>query len=237
MMLDQGRAYDDPTIQHLMEELARLVCRRTQSEVLLDGSLDAPEWRRAARAELMLYAGGNPAYGTVVRTLWSASHLYVGFECEDPEPAAKMSRRDDPLFQEGNVVELFVDPAGDGTSLFEFEVNPLGTLMDLFYAPVEMNWNDAVKWNANGARAAARIIRDGSSGKPTGWTAELAVPLENFHTAARVPPRSGDVWRVNFYRYNTVSTLPGDHLELSAWSPTFEKRFNLLHRFGFLEFA
>jgi hypothetical protein len=26
-------------------------------------------------------------------------------------------------------------------------------------------------------------------------------------------------------------------LELYGWSPTFEKRFNLPHRFGFLEFA
>lgn len=220
-----------------MKELPRLLCQRTRSEIVIDGGLDKPQWGRAARADLMLYSGGRPTHGTVVRALWSASDLYVGFECQDPEPAASMSRRDDPLFQEGNVVELFVDPAGEGTSLFEFEVNPLGTLMDLFYDRLDMDWREAVKWNAEGVRAAARIIRDGSTGQPTGWTAELAVPLTNFHTASRVPPRPGDVWRVNFYRYNTISTLPGDHLELYGWSPTFEKRFNLPHRFGFLEFA
>lgn len=223
--------------QLLMEQLPRLSCQLVRSKLVIDGSLESPAWREAADAPLMLYSGGRPTYGTMVRTLWSSSELYVGFECQDPEPTATMRRRDEPLFQEGNVVELFLDPAGNGTSLFEFEVNPLGTLMDLFYDPLNMDWRDAVKWNGQGVRAAARIIRDGSTGQPTGWTAELAVPLKNFQTASRVPPRPGDVWRVNFYRYNTVSTLPGDHLELYAWSPTLEKRFNLPHRFGFLEFA
>ncbi|HEV2294765.1 MAG TPA: carbohydrate-binding family 9-like protein [Tepidisphaeraceae bacterium] len=204
---------------------------------MIDGVLEKPQWQHAARVDLQLYSGGRPTYGTIVRMLWSSRDLYVAFECQDPEPTASMDRRDEPLFQEGNVVELFVDPVGHGTTLFEFEVNPLGTVMDLFYDPLDMSWREAVKWNGQGVRAAARIIRDSSTDQPTGWTAELAVPLENFHTAAHVPPRPGDVWRVNFYRYNTVSTLPGDHLELYAWSPTLEKRFNLPHRFGFLEFA
>lgn len=220
-----------------MEDLPRLLCQRTQSELVIDGSLDKPEWREALCAQLVLYSGARPTFITIFRTLWSSSSLYVSYECQDPEPTATMSRRDEPLFQEGNVVELFLDPAGDGTTMFEFQVNPLGTVMDLFYDPLNLDWREAVRWDGQGVRAAARISRDSSTGQTTGWSAELAVPLGNFHTAAHVPPRPGDVWRVNFYRYNTVSTLPGDHLELSAWSPTFERQFNLLHRFGFLEFA
>lgn len=79
-----------------------------------------------------------------------------------------------------------------------------------------------------------RIQRDPTSQKPTGWTTELCVPLDNFHTATK--PRVGDVWRVNYDRYNTVSTLPGEHLELYAWSPTITPEFDQPEKFGFLEF-
>lgn len=221
----------------IMQTLPRLSCRRIERTLLIDGQLDKPEWHAAASADLLMYSGERPSFATSVRTLWHSDEFYVAFDCEDPEPTASMTRRDDPLFAEGNVVEMFIDPGAGGTRTFEFEINPLGTLMDLFYERLDLDWREAVKWNGQGARAAARIRRNALTGRPAGWTAELAVPFHNFHTAPRVPPKTGDVWRVNFYRYNTVSTLPGDHLELYAWSPTFEKQFNLPHRFGFLEFA
>jgi hypothetical protein len=218
------------------DPLPILRCRRTDTPPPLDGLLDRAPWRDAEAAALRMYDGAPPSYRTLVRALWTDAELHVAFECEDPEPAGTMTRRDDALFNDGNVVEVFLDPAGAGQTYFEFEVNPLGTIMDLFYDRLDRNWREAVKWDAPDARTAVRIERD-AAGRPVGWCAQLAVPFANFHTAPRRPPAAGDVWRVNFYRYNTVSTLPGDDkLELYAWSPTMEKRFDLPARFGTLVF-
>jgi hypothetical protein len=219
-----------------MDPVPRILCHRIQSTLTIDGSLDKDGWRRAQRASLRLFSGEPPIYNTTVGALWNDDDLYIGFQCDDPEPVGTMTRRDDPLFNDGNVVELFVDPAGEGETFFEFEVNPLGTLMDLFFDRLDRDWRDAVRWDADGIRTAVQIQHDPATAAPAGWTVELAIPFKNFHTAAH-PPRPGHTWRCNFFRYNTVSTLPGDRLELSAWSPTFEKRFDLPQRFGHLQFA
>jgi hypothetical protein len=211
-----------------------MYCRRITGDFPVDGRLDATFWRAAEPVQLRLYNGGQPTHRTLVRTLWSTTRLYVGFECEDPEPTGTMTQRDAPLFEDGNVVEMFLDPQGTGQTYFEFEVNPLGTLMDLFFDRLDRDWHEAVRWNSD-AISGAQIQFEPSTGIPIGWTAELSVPFKDFHTAR--PPRCGDIWRANFCRYNTYSELPGDKLELYTWSSTMEKRFGLPHRFGYLEFV
>jgi hypothetical protein len=220
-----------------MDPLPRLRCLYVPALFSVNGRLDQPYWCDAQPAELNLYSGRRPACRTVVKAIWNAEELCIAFECEDPEPRATMVRRDDPLFQEGNVVEFFVDPAGQGSTVYEFEINPLGTLMDLFYDRLDRPWKEAVQWNAEGIEAAAQINLHPVAGHPVGWTAELKIPFHNFLTAAQLPPRPGDAWRANFYRYNTLSTLPHDGVELCAWAPTYKKLFNLPHRFGFLDFV
>jgi hypothetical protein len=216
-------------------DLPRCFCYRTASEFLVDGALTKDIWGSIPAISLSMYSGKPPTYKTEVRALWNRRHICFGFQCEDPEPNCTMTKRDSPIFEDSNLVEVLFDPRGSGQDYFEFEVNALGTIMDLYFERLNLDWHDAVRWDAPGARAKTCIQRNAQTGLPTGWTAELCIPFADLGLARQ--PRSGDVWRANFFRYNTVSTLPGDHLELYAWSPTIIPKFDQPDRFGFLTFV
>jgi hypothetical protein len=70
-------------------------------------------------------------------------------------------------------------------------------------------------WDLPGVRAATAVdgtIND-STDRDRGWTAELALPWAGMRDLARgdgraLPPRDGDVWRMDFSRFNTYREAP-----------------------------
>lgn len=71
------------------------------------------------------------------------------------------------------------------------------------------------KWDLLGLRAA--VFADGVINDPSvrdrGWTVEVALPWSGMEWLARgdgraLPPREGDVWRMDFSRFNQVKAAP-----------------------------
>ena len=217
--------------------LPTIACREVVGTMQIDGRLDEPAWRAAEHVGLDLNAGGQPRCATSVAVLWDPAVLYIGFKCEDPDPKGSMTQRDDPIWEDGNVVEVFLDPAGEGRSFYEFEVNPINTLLDLFFEDRDQHWKQARRWDAQRTQTAVDIQKSPDDKEVIGWSVEIAIPFENFHTAPQLPPSPDDCWRVNFYRYNTLADLPGDGQELSAWSSTLVGKFDVPERFGFMRFC
>src|SRR5438552_391618 len=89
----------------------KLRCKRLDTPSAIDGNLAKPPWPQADVVSLRMFDGSAPSYRTLVRAMWDERNLYVAFDAEDPEPVGTMTQRDDPLFNDGNVVEMFVDPA------------------------------------------------------------------------------------------------------------------------------
>jgi hypothetical protein len=167
--------------------------------------------------------GGNPEQGTIVRCVWTDAALHVRFECRDTDPWATITERDGPLWEE-EVVEVFLDPIGDQESYFEFEVNPLGTVLDLVLRRNRSGYRKDFGWNCDGLRAEANRT-------PEGWTAEFEIP---FASLISEPPRVGTRWRANFYRIDRPKER---ERELSAWCPTLLPTFHAPDRFGTLLFG
>ncbi len=173
--------------------------------------------------------GGKPRHNTQVRVLWDDEYLYVAFDCEDPQPTfgVRLTKRDAPVWKDANVVEVFVNPTGGGQTHYSFELNPLNTLYDHF--------DSNPKWNAAGIRTATHIKK--VDGRTVGWSAEFAFPLKCFANALSTPPKPGHIWRINFYRYNMLGTLPADTPDLYAWSRTMTDSFHVAARFGYIHFV
>ncbi len=84
-------------------------------------------------------------------------------------------------------------------------------------------WN----WDFPGLRSAVNI--DGTLNNNTdrdwGWTVELALPWRGFEALARpdgraLPPQNGDVWRMDFSRFNQYKAAPPAQDSSGwAWSP------------------
>jgi hypothetical protein len=218
--------------------LASGPCYRAMGAVTVDGRLDEPIWRQAPAMALDHNVLTDPRQGprqpTQVRCAWDDQNLYVAFAAQDSDVWSKYTERDDKLWEE-EVVEVYLDPDGDGLGYKEFEINPLGALIDLdIEDPAELPQGKALEWrswNATGWRTAVQV--DGTvsnrADKDRGWTAETAIPFADLGVAA---PKVGDTWRVQFYRIDR----PGpDDNDYSSWSAT--DTFHRPSRFGRVSFA
>ena len=186
------------------------------------------------------------AHPTQVRMLWDEEQLYVLFIATDPDAWSTLADRDDRLWNE-EVVEFYADPDGDGANCVEIEVNPLNTVVDLLLSkPWGQNGRGYFDWSPQFATA---VHVEGTINDPSDrdqyWSVEMALPWSIFASdmldvagGRQLPPRPGDEWRCNFYRYEPLRTgVVETAVEYSAWSPVGEIDFHRPDRFGTVVFA
>jgi hypothetical protein len=205
---------------------------RAATYIQVDGNLDDRSWTEASVIrDFAINLDGSPAKtGTAAQMLYDDHFIYFAFRCVDDNIWATLRRRDEHLWEE-EVVEVFLQADPRQRSYIELEVNPLGTMLDIYLLDVRKPLHYE-SWNSEKLKWAVRVdgTVDGKSGD-RGWTCEIALPMEDVVTAPHIPPRSGDRWRLNLYR---VERLPTP-LEL-AWSPTLRNDFHLPHKFGEIVF-
>ena len=170
---------------------------------------------------------------------WDDTALYVAVRVEDPDPSSPFSPTDiDPhVWERSSGIELMLQPGdpGDNREYYEVQVDVSGaiwsTSFDDYNQPItgegaarrfgHQEWQPAI---ATGVKV----------GRGEGWYAiEFALPWSEVRSSrVQVPPRGGDVWRMNFYGFRDGQ---GDSL---AWSPIRgEGNFHRSSRFGRVVFG
>ena len=243
-ILELHAVVGSPPAAPALPPLAEYVCRHTATPPRIDGKLDDEAWRRVpAAVELSWCYGtktGPPVHATRAKLCWDKEALYVSFQCDDPDVWSTITQRDGPLW-EGEVVEVYIDPDGDGLRYKELEVNPLNTVIDLDIGK-QTNYGipaaDVARfkqWDAAGWLTAVTCLgtTDVRDDTDRGWQVEMAIPMSCFADSATVPPRPGDRWRLQLYRIDRSADLLKP--EFSAWSPT--TTFHRPDRFGVLVFG
>lgn len=178
---------------------------------------ESPAWNRAAAIEW-----GPARYRTTFRACWDADALHVRFDAVDDGPWHTMTSRDDHLWEQ-EVVELFLDPAGEGRDYAELEINPAGVVCDL---RVETPWpalRALIEWDWEGMAATVHPLEGGAAGR--GWTAIARLPLAALgslspHAAGKLPPSPGDRWKFNVFRIKRPGgpERPEEGAVYAAWS-------------------
>jgi hypothetical protein len=117
-------------------ETSHYNCYRTPSPIKIDGDLNKPVWKQAHKSGRFVdMINGAPGFfDTQAAALWDEEALYVAFWIEEPFVEARLTRRDETIFQE-NDVEVFID---GGDCYYEFEINALNTIYEVFFI-----WQDA----------------------------------------------------------------------------------------------
>jgi hypothetical protein len=183
----------------------------------------ASTWSECARVSLVdCVSGRKPKWGTEVRLGWEEDALHGLFLCQDPDPWATKTKRDEALWEE-EVVEIFLDPFGDSTCYFEFGINPLNAVADLFIRRTRTGLRKEFGWSCDGLATACGTL-------PYGWVAAFRIP---FHALGDCHPTRCPIWRANFAR---IERPKEERRELTAWSPSFVESFHVPERFGILRY-
>lgn len=214
---------------------------KTTGTITIDGILDEEDWQRAVEAPMNNHRDGSPnPLKTTMRILWDDENLYVGFFCEDNDAWATYDTKDANLWEE-EVVEIFIDPDGYQHFYYEYEYNPLNTFLDLVVMNAGLRKNGRFggwfAWDHAGMKNAVYVKGDPKYGtNDEYWTVEVALPFDAFWVAANIPPKDGDMWRFNAYRYERPDKNKPKEYWQAAWCPVLKYGFHAPWRFGKIYF-
>ncbi len=195
---------------------------------IIDGNLNDKQWEKGDwENNFEDIQGGNypkPILSTQFKILWDSSYLYIAAYLKEPDLWATKTKRDDIVYYD-NDFELFLDPNNDGQDYFEFEINALGTLMDLTMTkPYNKGGKYSLKWNAEAIKYAVSL--DGTLNNNTdvdkGWAIEIAIPFKDLKMGNRTFLPSATIpWRLNFSRVEWT---------LTKLEKSYTKKMNLLNK-------
>ncbi len=222
-----------PTGLTAQTDLPVYVVKKVTTPIKVDGHLDDPPWEHIPVIgpfhDNLTGAEGSPK--TLARVAYDDEYLYFGFESWDENIWATFRERNQHLWLE-EVVEVFLQPDPNHPNYIELEVNPLGTLLDIYLLDIRKPLRYE-SWNSSEIQWAVQV--DGKvNGQPGDrkWTCEIAFPLADAVTAPNLPPEPGDRWRMNLYRIERIPEPAS-----LAWSPTLKRDFHVPDRFGYIEFS
>ncbi|WP_109302382.1 carbohydrate-binding family 9-like protein [Aquimarina sp. AU474] len=175
--------------------------------IVIDGLGTEESWEKVKPTEAFIDIEGvkTPKFKTTLKMLWDQDYIYFLAEMEEPHVWGNLKERDTIIFY-NNDFEIFIDPDDDTHNYYEFEINALNTLWDLFITKPYREGTPVLNdWDANGLKSAVKI--NGTLNNPSdidkGWTLEIAIPFKVFKTSyyhKNTP--NNTFWRVNFSRVN-----------------------------------
>jgi hypothetical protein len=112
----------------------RVVAPRFEGSITLDGVLDEPEWRAAARltgfAEYTPVDGGPAEDSTEVLVWYSGTAIYFGIRAFASHSAVHATLADRDKIAADDYVQILLDTFNDHRQALAFGVNPLGVQAD-----------------------------------------------------------------------------------------------------------
>lgn len=182
-----------------------IICPQTSLKPPLD-TLDSPVWQAAQWIETWTEIRGQEPCPTAIRSklLWDDQNLYIAAQIAETDLWATQTEHDSDIFLD-NCFELFLDPDGDGHNYLEWEINPLGSTLDLrMDKPYICGGTRDDSLEIPGLELA--LLTDGAvndpSTKATGWEFAAAIPWSTLTQIGHSgnPPQPGDIHRFNLMK-------------------------------------
>ncbi|MEX2120529.1 MAG: PQQ-dependent sugar dehydrogenase [Pirellulales bacterium] len=197
------------------------VCRFTTEPITIDGKPAEAAWQSAELIDHFYQPWqkdrAKARSSTRARLLWDREHFYFLAEMNDADLYADVEEHDGETWY-NDVFELFFKPADDKPGYYEFQVNPAGTVLDMFLP-------------RRGAGGYRRFARDGEfhveakvalratlnqwQDRDEGWTVEGRIPWRDFvRTGGR--PEVDETWKFTLCRYDYSVDFEGPELSTCA---------------------
>lgn len=217
MLLATATCWAQPSfkgLENLFTTPKNYVVGYAPAKPVIDGNITDDVWKNALWTDYFRDIEGDgkpePYYQTRVKMLWDDTYLYFAADIKDEHVWAYLKNHDEIVYYD-NDFEIFIDPDNNAHQYFEFEVNALNTIFDLFLAkPYRTNSRELISWDAAGLRSAVKVhgTLNNPKDKDKGWTVEMAIPFKAL-TMGSVPfiPKEGTMWRINFSRVEWDTTV------------------------------
>lgn len=178
---------------------------RLTGAIAVDGDPGETAWESASAIDgfVEYFRGDNtaPPAKTIGRIAYDAEAVYVAFISEDPRPGdirAPLVDRDKVLGDQ-DYVAVLLDPLNDRRSGVAFRVNPRGVQTDSVVndATGEEDFSPDFFYQAVARRT------------PTGWSAEMRIPLSSLRYPSTDPQKWGVILMRNYprdFRYIMANT-------------------------------
>ncbi len=216
-------------------------CRRTEQAINIDGKANETAWKSAQKIEPFLQPWEKPSREATTQTraklLWDDTYLYFYAELDDTDLQAVVKEQDGRLWED-DVFELFFKPHTDQPGYYEFQVNALGSKLDIFFPQREKDGYEKYR-SVDPFKMMAKVTLKGSLNKDSdedkGWAVEGRIPWKDFaHTGGA--PKLNDVWRFTLCRYDYSKDFKSGK-ELSVSAPKMEKSFHGHEHYAPLKFT
>lgn len=214
------------------------------TSIIIDGIADELVWQDAPVCTLGdAVTGEIPQWITEVRFLHDGNYLYALFAVKDGDLVNSVTGRDASLYQQ-DVIELFIDPDGDGLYYYEFEWNCTGQVFDALVAsapgqPLPAGASAQLDLSYTAVNSSWAVHPVGTPNQPgdtdSGLVAEIRIAWADLgHNNGTLPPSTGDTLRLNAYRIEYQGPDIVSTWKLQAWSPTGVENFHVPEKFGYL---
>lgn len=178
---------------------------KTTGPITVDGRSDERQWDNAPWTEDFVDIETGRGTGANMRSrckmLWDSDNLYVFAEFRDQNVWGSITQHDASVFQD-NAFEIFINPDGSTFNYFEFQINALNTVWDLFMPrPYRSGGRGLSSWDIGGLQKAVYIAGtlNDPRDKDVGWSVELAIPFSALGVWKNAV-KAGTIWRMNFSR-------------------------------------
>lgn len=243
--------------EHLFTTPQNYVAGYTDVAPVIDGNINDQVWENARLTQSFQDIEGDlkpkPYYDTKVKMLWDSTYLYIAAQLEEEHVWAYLKERDQVVFFD-NDFEVFINPVNTSHQYFEYEINALNTMFDLFLPkPYRSGSGALISWDSNQLKHGVQIYGslNNPADKDKGWTVEMAIPFADI-TVANVAniPKNRDIWRINFSRVQWETEVLGNTYVKKkdsnnkplpennwVWSPQGIIDMHAPERWGYLQFS
>ena len=231
----------------------RYDCMLRNGPIVVDGSGDEFAWQLAPEVGSFTRFQDDdltPRHRTSAKMLWDEGNLYILVAVDDADIWSTMTVGDEDCLCREETIEIFIDADGDERDYAEIHINCLDTINDIWIpkrdfkyrdgSPVD--WPDLYSWTQEGMKHA--VVNHGTvndkSDVDSGSVFEFALPWRGFGKiagSANIPPKPGDVWRININRYERPRGGEDTETELSGWAPLDLQSYHVPDRFGYVRFV
>lgn len=193
----------------------------------------------------------KPRFDTKFKIRWDDEYIYVGAKIEEKNLWATFTKHDSGIWRE-NGFEMLLDVDGSLFNYKQWQINVLGTMMDLmmYKSPIDHSLKEAVNmsWHANAKKA---VYTDGTINNPADndkfWSIEVAVPfkyLKDISSRVKWSPDENEVWFVQFGRSEqelivlngTYQGIFNSRTAWWSWQPCDTINLHLQDRWGLVQF-